>query len=76
MLTYTSAQTSQSHNITFTSTSNDYSQDLSPLTPGVTYTVEVMAVVRGVMSEMVILNATASKSLFNGCLKRLEELFT
>ena len=60
-LTYSDSQTSENVNITFTDAGNDYVQILSQLTSGVTYTVEVMAVVQGVMSEQVILNATASE---------------
>ena len=61
MLTYRDSQTSQTVNVSFTGTSNDYVQMLTPLTSGVTYAVEVMAVVQGVMSEKVTLNATASE---------------
>ena len=63
LLTYTSSQTSQSKSVgvAVTDTSNAYVQTLTELTSGVTYAVEVVAVVQGVMSEKVMLNATTSE---------------
>ncbi|XP_070189417.1 tyrosine-protein phosphatase 10D-like [Littorina saxatilis] len=63
-MTYRDTQMSQTHNVSRIEGKTSYSKELTSLTPGVTYTVEVKAVVQGVMSTTTALNATARPVIY------------
>jgi hypothetical protein len=58
---YLGSSTTQSVNVSYEFGVDDYQLPLTQLTPGVTYTVEVVAMVMNVASNKKVLNATASK---------------